>query len=62
MGSQNTRRRPVHPDIDEEMVKRLVHSFYTHVRADAELGPIFNGVIGTHWDRHLAKMCDFCRQ
>src|SRR6185312_5470678 len=59
MSSENPRRRPVHPTIDEEMVKQLVHGFYTHVRADAEIGPIFNRVIGIHWDIHLAKMCDF---
>jgi hemoglobin len=59
MSSENPRRRPVHPTIDEEMVKQLVHGFYTHVRADPEIGPIFNRVVGTDWDSHLAKMCDF---
>jgi len=59
MSSEHPRRRPVHPTIDEEMVKQLVHGFYTHVRADAEIGPIFNRAIGSHWDSHLAKMCDF---
>ena len=29
------------------------------MRADAELGPIFERAIAGNWDRHLAKMCDF---
>jgi len=36
-----------------------VHGFYFKVREDAEIGPIFNRVIGGDWDQHLAKMCDF---
>lgn len=53
----------VHPppedDISEEMIVALVHAFYGRIRTDAELGPIFNGVIGENWDVHLARMCDF---
>jgi hemoglobin len=41
------------------MIKRLVDAFYAKVRADPEIGPIFNRVIGEHWDAHLAKLCDF---
>jgi hemoglobin len=51
-------RQPVHPEIDEAMIRTLVHGFYDHVRADAELGPIFNAAIDD-WEPHLAKMCDF---
>ena len=57
--SDNPRRQPVHPQIDEEMIRALVHGFYDRVRADGEIGPIFNRVIGNGWDEHLAKMCDF---
>jgi hemoglobin len=57
--SPNPRRQPLHPLIDEAMVKALVHGFYAKVREDAELGPIFARVIGEDWDSHLAKMCDF---
>ncbi len=57
--SDNPRRQPVHPQIDEEMVATLVHAFYARVRADAQIGPIFARVIGEDWDAHLAKMCDF---
>jgi hemoglobin len=47
------------PDINDAMIHALVHGFYDKVRADAELGPIFDRVIGDGWDTHLAKMCDF---
>lgn len=52
-------RRPVHPEIDEQTIRSLVHAFYGRVRADGEIGPIFERVIGRDWDIHLAKMCDF---
>ena len=50
---------PTSPPIGEDMIHRLVHAFYGRVRADADLGPIFDRVIGQEWDAHLAKMCDF---
>jgi len=59
MTTENPRRKPVHPQIDEGMVHDLVHGFYARVRDDDEIGPIFNRVIGDNWDAHLAKMCDF---
>lgn len=49
------------PDPDfctEEDVVRLVHTFYSKVRDDATLAPIFESRIAD-WDRHLAKMVDF---
>ena len=45
--------------VDEAMIHGLVHAFYAKVRRDPALGPIFNPVIGDHWDAHLAKLCDF---
>lgn len=59
MVPENSRRKPVHPDIDEDMVRLLVHAFYAKVREDEALGPIFARVIGEDWGPHLAKMCDF---
>jgi hemoglobin len=59
MVSENPRRRPVHGDVTEEGVHRLVHAFYGKIRDDAVLGPIFSRVIGPDWTAHLAKMCDF---
>ncbi len=48
---------PSRPDTDS--ITRLVHGFYADVRADALLGPVFDGAIGAHWDAHLARMVDF---
>ena len=59
MPMENPRRQDVHPSIDEEMIRTLVHGFYARIREDEEIGPIFNGAIGNGWDVHLAKMCDF---
>jgi hemoglobin len=59
MHPQPPRRRPVSSAIDESLIHDLVHGFYARVRADAQLGPIFDRVIGAGWDEHLAKMCSF---
>lgn len=40
-------------------VERMVDAFYTRVRADALLGPIFDDVARTDWAHHLPKMYDF---
>jgi hemoglobin len=44
--------------IDEAMIERLVHRFYTRVREDSLLGPVFAARIGD-WDLHLQRMCAF---
>ena len=44
--------------IDEDMIQRLVHSFYDSIRADEVLGPIFAARI-TNWAPHLERMCAF---
>ena len=47
------------PDLcSEEDVSHLVHTFYGHVRADGQLGPIFERHV-KDWDIHLARMVDF---
>lgn len=43
----------------EAEIETLVRAFYTKVRADAELGPIFARAIGDNWEPHLHKMFDF---
>lgn len=46
--------------IDEATIHRVVHAFYERIRADAILGPIFEGAIaGPAWPHHLSKMVDF---
>lgn len=50
----------VRPDIASRAeIVRLVDTFYTRVRADEILGPIFDGVARVNWDEHLPKMYDF---
>lgn len=44
--------------IDEEMLGRLVALFYARVRADAELGPIFEDAIDD-WPEHLDRLTGF---
>jgi hemoglobin len=42
--------------------KQLVDNFYTKIRQDSELGPIFNQVIGNsdeEWQPHLEKLYAF---
>jgi hemoglobin len=45
--------------LNTESITALVHTFYVDVRADPELGPVFDHAIGEHWDSHLARMVDF---
>lgn len=45
--------------IDEAYISRLVDTFYTRVRDDGRLGPIFDGVIGNNWPAHLEKLKRF---
>ncbi len=40
-------------------IKFLVDTFYSKVKHNELLGPIFDNVIGTHWSTHLDKMYRF---
>lgn len=40
-------------------IELLVDSFYTDVRKDALIGPVFNGVIQNRWPQHLETMYRF---
>ena len=44
--------------LSDEAFEELVPAFYARVRADAELGPIFNGAIDD-WPHHLDKLVAF---
>ena len=46
------------PGIDEAQLARLVPVFYNRVRADAELGPIFNDAVHD-WPEHFEKLTHF---
>ena len=39
-----------------EDVQQLVDTFYTAVRTDDIIGPVFNTIIGDQWAHHLPKM------
>ena len=44
--------------IDEAGLARVVHAFYARVRADTDLGPIFNDAVHD-WPDHLEKLTAF---
>jgi hemoglobin len=44
--------------IDEEGLSRLVALFYDRVRADAALGPVFEGAV-EDWPEHLDRLAAF---
>lgn len=45
--------------LERSSLSRLVHEFYGDVRADPELGPVFDKAIGDHWDAHFVRLTDF---
>jgi len=45
--------------ISEDTIHRLVDRFYIKVRADPQLGPIFERAVPGDWGPHLATMRDF---
>ena len=45
--------------ISEDGIQRLVDQFYSKIRADPELGPIFEDTIEGDWSPHLTTMRDF---
>ena len=45
-------------EIDEGALARLVTLFYARVRADAELGPVFNDAV-ENWPEHLDTLTAF---
>jgi hemoglobin len=45
--------------LSDDAIRQLVDSFYAKVRADPELGPIFERAIPGDWGPHLATMHDF---
>ncbi|WP_300598490.1 group III truncated hemoglobin [Niabella sp.] len=40
-------------------IQLLVNEFYTRVRENQQIGPVFDTVIGNEWPRHLEKMYRF---
>lgn len=40
-------------------IELLVAEFYSKVKADELLGPVFTEVVRINWEKHLPLMCDF---
>jgi hemoglobin len=58
-------RRKPHPaapgvlvGVDEDLIRRIVVTFYARIRRDQRLAPIFDEAI-RDWPAHLERMCDF---
>lgn len=49
----------VHSSVDRAFIGALVRDFYSRVRSDSRLGPIFASEIRGDWEPHLDKMTDF---
>lgn len=46
--------------LDDAMIQAVVHGFYSEIRKDTLLGPIFVRAIAPQdWPTHLDKMCGF---
>lgn len=45
--------------VTDDNIVTLVDRFYDRIREDAELGPVFEGIVAGHWDRHLTTMYRF---
>jgi hemoglobin len=46
------------PELTETDLHALVDRFYTRVRADPQIGPVFNAAV-EDWDEHLATLAHF---
>jgi hemoglobin len=47
-------------ELSEEQIGGLLNLFYTRVRADPQLGPVFSRAIaGEEWPAHIATIQDF---
>lgn len=49
----------IRPGVDRASIGTLVRQFYSRVRRDERLGPIFTREITGDWEPHLEKMTDF---
>lgn len=46
------------PEMTEQELADVIAAFYTRVRRDPELGPIFNGTV-RDWEEHLQTLASF---
>jgi len=45
--------------LTEQSIQQMVDTFYSRVRQDAELGPIFEKRLAGKWDAHMPRMYAF---
>jgi hemoglobin len=46
-------------ELNRSTITMLVNDFYTDIRNDSALQPIFDKAVGDHWTPHLGRMVDF---
>jgi len=56
--SQITAALAAETGIDDEMIERLVRTFYGAIRNDDLVGPVFSERI-SDWEPHMQRMCEF---
>lgn len=49
----------MYSELNRASIATLVNDFYTDIRRDSLLQPIFDGAIGGNWEPHLERMVDF---
>jgi hemoglobin len=49
----------MYSELNRTSITTLVDDFYTDIRRDSPLQPIFDGAVGTNWGPHLERMVDF---
>lgn len=45
--------------VTEAVIRQVIAAFYERVKRDAILGPVFENIVGDHWDAHVEKVCSF---
>jgi len=50
---------PRHAQPDRVNIAELIEAFYSRVRDDTLIGPVFAEVLEGRWDSHMPKMVDF---
>lgn len=46
-------------ELNRSAIAVLIDDFYTDIRGDSALRPIFDNAVGDNWTPHLARMVDF---
>lgn len=49
----------MYTELNRAAIATLVNDFYADIRRDSVLQPVFDGAIGSNWDKHLGRMVDF---